>query len=293
MAWRVARSLDILLGQLNRRFPQRSKVSDGSIGDAAHATRDSDHNPWYGPGIVTARDYTHDPAHGLDIGRLSDELAASRDRRIKYVIANGWILDSRAGHNPWKWVRYSGSNPHTAHLHLSVMDNPSCDDTTPWNLPMLGGTPAPEDDMQPDERAALFAIQNELLGPRGPQGQIQGWGTTLGPRTVVAMLVDLVNAAYAPIPSSVDGSDYAAPPRQYLANVDAYGHTNVQKLTALHAAFTELADAYAADRDIDPEQIKSAVREALQESTVRVDIDVTGPENRVEAERADLAAEDG
>ena len=44
MAWRVARSLDVLLGQLNALAPERSKASDGSIGDAAHASRSSDHN---------------------------------------------------------------------------------------------------------------------------------------------------------------------------------------------------------------------------------------------------------
>lgn len=140
MAWRVARSLDVLLGQINAAFPGRNKASDGAVGDAAHATRASDHNPWYGPGIVTARDYTHDPAHGVDIDRLSDELAASRDSRIKYIIANRLILDSRPGNSPWRWVRYTGSNPHTKHLHLSVMDNASCDDTRSWNLPMLGGS---------------------------------------------------------------------------------------------------------------------------------------------------------
>src|SRR4051812_1140490 len=149
MAWRVAKSLDILLSQLNARYPNRSKASDGSIGDANHLAEgwdQSDHNPWYpkpAGGIVTARDYTHDPAHGVDIARFSDELAASRDSRIKYIIARGKILDSRLQFNPWKWVDYHGSNPHDHHLHLSVMDNSLCDSTRPWNLPMLtGATPA-------------------------------------------------------------------------------------------------------------------------------------------------------
>jgi len=139
MAWRVARSLDTLLRQLNDRFPNRSRKSDGSIGDASHQSRASDHNAWFGPGIVTARDYTHDPVNGPDIGQLSDELAASRDKRIKYIIANGMILDTRPGRRPWQWVPYFGSNRHDQHLHLSVMDDPCCDDPRPWNLPMFGG----------------------------------------------------------------------------------------------------------------------------------------------------------
>jgi hypothetical protein len=154
MTWRVARSLNVLLDQLNAAFPNRSTASDGSIGDANHLAEGwdlSDHNPWYpkpNGGIVTARDYTHDPAHGVDIGRLSDELAASRDPRIKYIIANGLILDSRWQFNPWKWMPYNGSNPHNHHLHLSVMDSPICDNDAKWNLPMLGlgdDMPSPAD----------------------------------------------------------------------------------------------------------------------------------------------------
>ena len=33
MTWRVARSLDVLLAQLNTRAPNRSKAADGSVGD--------------------------------------------------------------------------------------------------------------------------------------------------------------------------------------------------------------------------------------------------------------------
>ena len=55
--------------------------------------------------------------------------------------------------------------------------------------------PAPrqENGMTPEQDAILRRIENELLGPTGPQGEIVGWGTQLGPRTTVAMLVDLVN----------------------------------------------------------------------------------------------------
>lgn len=164
-SWRVARSLDTLLNQFNAACPRRSKASDGSIGDAAHASRSSDHNPWYGPGIVTARDYTHDPANGMNIDKITDELAASRDNRIKYIIANGYILDSRPGNNPWKWVRYTGSNPHTKHFHLSVMNNSSCDDPRNWNLPMFKGvvvTPTPNTPNIPTDAAFTKKLQGFL-----------------------------------------------------------------------------------------------------------------------------------
>ena len=86
--WIVAESLERLRAQLNALAPNRSKAGDGGIGDDDHANRSSDHNPWYGPGIVTARDFTHDPAGGLSCATLAETLRQAKDSRIKYVIWN-------------------------------------------------------------------------------------------------------------------------------------------------------------------------------------------------------------
>ena len=58
-------------------------------------------------------------------------------------------------------------------------------------------TRSEEGEMTPEQDAILRRIENELLGPRGPKGEITGWDTDLGPRTIVAMLVDLVNGTLA------------------------------------------------------------------------------------------------
>jgi hypothetical protein len=60
--------------------------------------------------------------------------------------------------------------------------------------------------MTPEQDAILRRLENELLGPRGPQGEIVGWTTALGPRTTVAMLVELVNGLLArrPPPRPLD-----------------------------------------------------------------------------------------
>ncbi|WP_052684695.1 peptidoglycan-binding domain-containing protein [Lentzea aerocolonigenes] len=171
MAWRVARSLLTLRDQINAAFPNRNKASDGTIGDENHDST-SDHTPWYG-GIVTALDITHDPAHGMDIDKFTDQLAASRDPRIKYLIANALILDSRPPYNPWKWVRYNGSNPHRSHVHISVMDSPLCDDPRPWNIPMLGGATAPPPPRPPTY--PTFPLRRDeyfgdIAGPRESHG---------------------------------------------------------------------------------------------------------------------------
>jgi hypothetical protein len=137
--WRVAKSLDHLLAQVNQLAPSRSKASDGSIGDANHQTRDSDHNPWVTDGtmgIVTARDITHDRKNGCDAQHIADAIVAARDPRVKYIIWNRRICSSVV--SPWKWRAYGGSNPHTKHIHISVLpEKDKYDDESDWNLTEL------------------------------------------------------------------------------------------------------------------------------------------------------------
>jgi lysozyme family protein len=134
--WRVATSLEILCAQVNAAFPGRRKDDDGTIGDAAHQARASDHNPWVkdGPvGVVTALDITHDPVHGVDTYALAETLRRNRDRRIKYVISNRRIFSSQL--HAWEWHPYTGANPHDRHVHVSVLPAKALyDDPRPWNL---------------------------------------------------------------------------------------------------------------------------------------------------------------
>ena len=124
-----------LLAQINALFPNRSKASDGWIGDTAHAQRKSDHNP-DADGTVDAIDITHDPVKGVDIAKLVNVLIAGKDRRVAYIIANGEIISGNAGPQAWVRRRYSGANKHTKHLHISVLDKFQ-NDTSPWALSKL------------------------------------------------------------------------------------------------------------------------------------------------------------
>ena len=138
--WRAARSLLQLIRQVDARAPHRGKSSDGTIGDAAHQTRTSDHNPWVrdgATGVVTACDITHDPAHGCDVGVLAEAIRASRDARVKYIIWNRRIANAApiGGQPAWAWRPYAGSNPHDKHIHVSVKpEKASYDSETPWSL---------------------------------------------------------------------------------------------------------------------------------------------------------------
>lgn len=123
-SWRAAKSLLRLLSQVDSDWPTRKKASDGTVGDASHQTRDSDHNPWVkdgAVGVVTAIDITHDPAGGCDAESVVEALRSSRDRRINYIICNKRIVSATV--SAWMWRPYAGSNPHTKHFHLSVSAN--------------------------------------------------------------------------------------------------------------------------------------------------------------------------
>lgn len=122
MAWRLAKSLEVLRRQINEKSPNRSKISDGTIGDPAHSARTSDHNP-NSKGIVCALDITHDPSRGVDSEKLAQGLIQSRDPRIKYIISNGRIVSGKDGPKPWVSRKYTGKNPHDKHVHISVSSN--------------------------------------------------------------------------------------------------------------------------------------------------------------------------
>lgn len=140
MTWRLAKSLEVLREQVNTKYPTRSKSSDGTIGDAAHASRDSDHNPWVKDGkvgVVTALDITNDPVHGVVSEDIAEAIRLSKDPRVKYIISNKKIAASYNvhGEKAWVWRKYSGANPHNKHCHISVLpEKAKYDSTAPWKI---------------------------------------------------------------------------------------------------------------------------------------------------------------
>lgn len=137
--WRLARSLEKLRAQANAKFPARNKGSDGTIGDAAHASRDSDHNPHIIDGdmrVVSALDLTNDHEH-CPSQAVVDALVASRDPRIKYIIFNEKMVSSypTSSAPAWTWRPYGGANKHQKHFHISVViEKAGYDDERDWAL---------------------------------------------------------------------------------------------------------------------------------------------------------------
>ncbi|MCA1195144.1 glycoside hydrolase family 25 protein [Saccharopolyspora sp. 6V] len=135
-----------------------------------------------------------------------------------------------AGHTPVDANAYQGSREQLAAL---LGTNP---------------TPNPEDDLTPEQAQKLNEIHHELFGPRGPQGQIVGWGTKAGNHTAIGMLVQIVNALIGPAASRVPGSTVQVTAVDAIRNVDGITY----QLPALIAAagHTDPAEVAAALRPI-------------------------------------------
>jgi len=132
MSWRLAKSLVTLRDQVNTAYPNRSKASDGTIGDQSHASTSSDHNP-NAQGVVCAFDITNDPANGFDAAKFVEIQRSNPHPNLKYMIFKGRIYSRKYG-----WVSRPNTG-HDHHVHVSVgigSDGKSLpgtyDDITPW-----------------------------------------------------------------------------------------------------------------------------------------------------------------
>jgi hypothetical protein len=112
-----------VLRQATALAPTRKKASDGLLPSAAHikASPDSDHN------TGLAVDLTHDTKKGIDCVDIFEKV--KEDARVEYIIFQGKIWSkARAKEGNRK---YTGSNPHNKHLHISIKPELS-KDTSPW-----------------------------------------------------------------------------------------------------------------------------------------------------------------
>ncbi len=126
----LAPCADKLRDEINARWPNRDKATDGWLGDASHSSRVSDHNP-DSTGMVHAIDVDEDgwPAHEV-FAWLLEECRAGREQRVWYFIYEGFIYSRTYG---FAKRAYEGWNPHLGHFHVSFRyDNVLEADTSPW-----------------------------------------------------------------------------------------------------------------------------------------------------------------
>lgn len=132
--WEKTKTIEALFASFNQRFPNRSKASDGTIGDTAHSTGKSGHNPDKpyplpsggsaeyedndGRAEVRAGDVTAALNGDVTMQQVIDAIRADSDdrNRFAYIIYNRRICSANNG---WVWETYDGDNPHDKHAHFS------------------------------------------------------------------------------------------------------------------------------------------------------------------------------
>lgn len=155
MSWIVVPCLLEGRSQLDARFPNRDKSSEGTKGDAAHAATTSSHNP----------DITGTPEY-RDGDSLDEVRAWDADKDLRdpsgitmEQVVQLWLTKLRTGKMSWIryliyngriWHRkdnflthtYTGSNQHTDHVHVNSDFNQTADTVTGtyWFLNELGIT---------------------------------------------------------------------------------------------------------------------------------------------------------
>lgn len=209
--WRNCLASVSLINEINQAFPNRDKTSDGTIGDAAHAARTSDHNPWViileagrEMGIVRARDIDRD---GLPLADIMERLRRMAEAGDPRLIGGGYLIyNRRISSRDFKtWRVYTGSNPHTSHGHVSFSENRSgYDSTKSWGItsgpvipPPIGGDDFLSALNDQEQRELLDLVRNvnfqlfEGEGQRIGAGR-PGWATWKGGTGEVLTVVDML-----------------------------------------------------------------------------------------------------
>jgi hypothetical protein len=135
---RLSKAAIQLREQCDDSFSDRDRTSDGWVGDTRHSATLSDHNPEPVTGWVRAIDIDAnlDKRKGTSV-YLADQIRAyaKSHGRITYIIHMGKICSRKT---LWRWVKYSGINSHTHHIHVSFAKTAD-EDSSFFQIPMLGG----------------------------------------------------------------------------------------------------------------------------------------------------------
>lgn len=141
MGWRVSPILAALITEIRDAHPG---MVIGTIGDQAHSEEPSDHNvdQW---GFVCAGDFMigshYSRADAENDFDAITELIRAGDKRPAYAILDRRIVSSTV--RPGIVRAYTGTDPHTGHMHVSVPHGPNPHPTTPWEITdMAALTPA-------------------------------------------------------------------------------------------------------------------------------------------------------
>lgn len=175
--WVVVPDLLSLRAEFDELAPARDRGADGTIGDAAHAARSSDHNPDDTPGSVTPHT---DPdtiaeVHALDVDATGPWPAGMTMAAAFLVLRNvmlgmgtraplGYLIFDRqiCEYPNWTVKPYTGSDPHTGHLHASSRYGSGSTASNPENFRGPWGLLEAFMSLSPDDRALLESVSKKI-----------------------------------------------------------------------------------------------------------------------------------
>jgi hypothetical protein len=275
-SWILVPCLVSLRTEFNRLAPTRDKASDGSIGDAAHQTEASDHNPDDTPGVATPyTDADNIPeVHAIDVdddlrksGWSMDkclEIIITRHRSGQDVRLQNVIYNRRIWSRSWGWTAraYTGASAHTEHAHFSARYTTAQEsDTRPWGL-----LDAEDDDMatitQTDFNARMDAWWKARMSPSAADNaqrtylRIAPWQQNVG-RTGVSTHDTLFVTMQDLLKQIAAGQEPATLAQQIVAGMD-------------YPQVAQLIIAAMADPQRSPEETAATLRTALGDRAAEV-----------------------
>ena len=144
--WILTAGLQNLRNQVNTAFPNRSTLSDGTIGDAAHRAEISGHNPDDTPGskpewdgdpdnIPEVRAWDMTAALGNPNVSTQDLIDHLRSLPDLGTVIRYMIYDRKMYHvdNDFEPVPYTGASAHTEHVHFSGARTQEADNNTSYD----------------------------------------------------------------------------------------------------------------------------------------------------------------
>jgi hypothetical protein len=160
MTYYLSKAGETLRAQIDARWPDRGKASDGWLGDTSHQAAASDHNPDYSAGGVvraidvdgslTGRDTWDTVKDAWTLANQLRQAMIDGERRISYIIAwdpedgADYIASMNPAYQPLgNWRAYTGAS-HQNHLHISFT-SAGDRDGAPFNLPILGASNEEQD----------------------------------------------------------------------------------------------------------------------------------------------------